>query len=129
MTDFVPLLFAGLAFGSVAAVVFVVVQYYTARVQAERRLPVLSRQTGSLGQPPTRGIYRLGAKLYPEHRYGAFREKLRRDLTGAGFFGADAVNTYLLTRALSMSLIPAVVLVATGFFPVGTPLLLSIVLV
>jgi tight adherence protein C len=128
MTDFVPLLFAALAFGSVAAVVFVLGQYYVTRAQMERRLPVLLRPPGAPAAPRLGSVYAIAAKIYPEGRLGRFREKIRRELLRAGFFRTDAVDIYLFARLLSIIGIPGMILVATGFFPAGIPTALSVIL-
>ena len=128
MTDFVPLLFAALAFGSVAAVVFVLGQYYVTRAQMERRLPVLPRPPSAPAEPRLGSVYAIAAKIYPEGRVGRFREKIRRKLLRAGFFRTDAVDISLFARLLSIIGIPGVILVATGFFPAGTPTALSVIL-
>ena len=129
MIDFVPYLFVALAFGSVAAVVFVTGQYYAARVHMERRLPVSPGRLGAPPEGPLHSFYAIAAKLYSENRLAAVREKARRDLQRAGYFGTDAVSTYLIARLMALVAFPALILIATGFFPAGTPPLLSVLLV
>jgi tight adherence protein C len=129
MMDFVPLLFVALAFGSVAAIVFVLGQYYTTHAQMERRLPALPRPHGSQATTRLGGVYATVAKIYPEGRLGRFREKTRRELLRAGFFRPDAVDAYVLARLVSIIGIPGVILATTAFFPAGTPVALSVILV
>jgi tight adherence protein C len=129
MADLVPLVFAALAFGSVAAVVFVFGQYYATRAQIERRLPVLPQLPGASAERPLRSVHAIVAKIYPERRLSGFREKTRRELLRAGLFGSDAVDLYLFARILSLILLPAAVMIVTAFFPAGTPVLLSVILV
>jgi tight adherence protein C len=129
MMDFVPLLFVALAFGSVAAIVFVLGQSYATRAQIERRSRVLPQPPGAPAERPLRSLYAIVAKVYPERRLSGFREKTRRGLLRAGFFGSDAVDVFLFARMLSLIVFPAVVLIVTGTFPAGTPVLLSFILV
>jgi tight adherence protein C len=126
MTDLVPYLFAALAFGSVAVVVFVLGHYYADRIQMVRRLPASAQLTGT---PPARGIFAIAARIYPESRQRAFREETRRELLRAGFFGTEAVDTYLIVRVFTIFAFPLVTLIATAFFPAGTPVLVSVILV
>jgi tight adherence protein C len=129
MTEIVPLIFAVLAFGMVAAVVYVFGQQYAERAQMARRLPVSPRLSGVHGRAPAGGIFGLAARVYPESRHAAFREKTRRELLRAGFFAPEAVDIYLSARLLAIVVVPSVLLVATGFFPDQTPVLASVFLV
>jgi len=129
MTEYVPLLFVALTFGSVAAIVFVLGRYYATRTQMERRLPVVVQRPGAQPERPLRSVYAIAARIYPERKLGRFREKARRELLRAGFFGSEAVETYLFARLVFIIVFPSVVLIASGFFPAGTPALLSIILV
>ena len=129
MTDLVPFLFAALAFGTVAAVVFVLGQYFAHRAQMARRLPASSRWLGAPAGRQSRGIFAIAAKLYPKSRQGAFREKTRRELLRAGFFGTEAVDAYLFARLFTIVAFPFLSLIAIGFFPPGTPMLASVILV
>jgi tight adherence protein C len=59
-----------------------------------------------------------------ETRFGlgsAVRERLRRELVRAGYFGAEAVNSYIFWRAASIVALPTIVYVFSLFFPAGTP--------
>jgi tight adherence protein C len=128
MVELVPLLFTAFAFGSVAAIVFVVGQHYAIRAKIERRLPV-PQGLGAPAERPLRRFFVIAAKLYPERRSGVMRERTRRELLRAGFFHADAVELYLSARLVSMTVFPVLVLAATLFFPAQTPALLSVIVV
>ena len=129
MTELVPLLFVALAFGSVAALVFALGQHYAVRARMERRLPAMPEHQGEMAARPLRTLNALAARIYPQNRLRAFREKARRELLRAGFFGVDAVETYLFARLVSMLALPTIALLLTSLFPVGTPALLSVILV
>ena len=128
MTDLVPLLFGALAFGTVAVVVFVLGHLYADRAQIARRLEASPRLSG-VPAGNALGILAIAARLYPESRQGAFREKTRRELLRAGFFDPQAVDIYLAARLVTMVALPTFVLIATAFFPAGTPVLASVLLV
>jgi tight adherence protein C len=127
--DFVPLLFSAFAFASVAAVVFVLGRHFAIRTQIERRLPISPQGLGAPSEPSMRRFYAIAAKIYPERRTGVLREKTRRELLRAGFFRTDAVDLYLMGRLISMIVVPVVALITTFFFPAGTPVLLSVIVV
>src|SRR5262249_62148518 len=96
MVDVVPFVVTVLAFGAVAAVVFVVGQHYAASVQIERRLPAAAASRSDIGggapprPPPPRppdfqatGIWlrsRGGGRVRPPpHPRRSFRSSARAE--------------------------------------------------
>jgi tight adherence protein C len=132
MTDLVPILFAALAFGAVAAIALVVGQYYATQAQMERRLPAAVQHTDALGGQPAQGVHAFIARNFRETRFGigaALRDKMRRELVRAGYFGPEAVSYYLFWRAACILALPTFVYVLSRFFPARTPWFLPVAVV
>jgi tight adherence protein C len=129
MTDLVPILFAALAFGAVAAIALVVGQYYATQAQIERRLPAAVQHADALGGQPVQGLHAFIARNFRETRFGigaALRDKMRRELVRAGYFGSEAVSYYLFWRATCVVALPTFVYALSRFFPAGTPWFLPV---
>jgi len=132
MADVAPLMVTVLAFGAVAAVVFVVGQYYAASVQLERRLPTAVARRPDIGGGSLHGLPHHVVRYFQATRLGlssVVRERLRRDLIRAGYFGADAVDNYMFWRLTCLVLFPTAVYLGSRLFPAGTPWLLAVAVV
>jgi tight adherence protein C len=119
--DIIPTIVAALSFGAVAALVIVTGQYYIAYVQLQRRLPapIPSASSNPFMVAPPAGLPRFIARFIADKQIGgdqANRGKLRRELLRAGYFGAEAVNIYIVARIASALLSPilAYVFIATA---------------
>src|SRR6516164_6971445 len=133
MTDLTPLLVAVLAFGAVAAVVYVAGQHYSAYAQMARRLPVPVRASASPTAASPTAIQSFIATHFHEQRFGvdsALRAKLRRDLLRAGYFRNDAINFYIFFRVTLAVALPAVafILMSTAFSSLPWPLKLILLI-
>jgi tight adherence protein C len=134
MSDMTPIIAAALAFASVALLVYVVAQYYTADARVRRRLPMPVQGSAAA---LTRGEGNLEAfitRQFAEERFGvegATRGKLRRELLKAGYFSEYAVNYYIFARILSVAVLPVMVFVLLRLFLPGmsAPLVLLTVAV
>src|SRR5215468_9852426 len=132
MADVILFVVTLLAFGAVTAVVFVVGQYYETGVQVERRLPVAAASRSDIGGAPLHGLPHRVARYVQATRFGlsgVVRERLRRDLIRAGYFGADAVENYLFWRLTCLVALPTAVYLGTRFFPADTPWLVAVAMV
>lgn len=128
--DFVPTLVAALAFGAVSALVLLCAQIYSARAHANRRLPasVALTSDGFAGSPRS-GLDAFIARFINERRLGIDRSprgKLRRNLLKAGYFGADAVNVYIVARLVCLLVLPALAYVFIAIVPHEIPLLAQV---
>jgi tight adherence protein C len=131
MTDIAPILVAALAFASVAAIVFVLGQSYSAYAHMQRRLPA-PIALGFEGAPPLAGIHAFVARHFDEKRFGvdgSFQGRLRRNLLRAGYFTSGAVNYYILARIACIIGLPALALIVSSFFPASVPWLLKVIFV
>jgi tight adherence protein C len=110
ITDFAPVIVTILAFGAVAAVVFVLGQFVTTQARIQQRVgaPV---QSGAVSNPRlTSHLDTLVRTYFNEKRFGvegSVRSNLRRELVRAGFFGANAINYYIFFRLAIVVVIPA----------------------
>jgi len=132
MTDFTPLFVAMLAFGAVAALVFVAGQYYETHTQMLRRLPISARGSNVPGATSPSALQAFVARHFHEQRFGidsALRSKLRRDLLRAGFFRNDAINYYIFFRITLVILLPLAAYLVIQSFALNMPWLLKILLV
>jgi tight adherence protein C len=108
MTEqFLPLMTMLMAFGAVAAVVYVAGQYFRTQVRVQKRAGVLQ------GEPETTellsGVSRLVSSYFDEKRFGledSFKAKLRRDLVRAGFFNVQNVSYYIFIRIAGATVLP-----------------------
>jgi len=101
-----PLMTMLMAFGAVAAIVFVTGQYVATHMRVQKRAGVLQ------GEPETEliaGVSRLVSSYFDEKRFGledSFKAKLRRDLLRAGFFNLQNVSYYLFVRIAGATVLP-----------------------
>jgi tight adherence protein C len=109
--DPIPTIVAALSFGAVAALVFVIGQYYVSYAHMQRRLPTsIALSSDALTVEPPSSLPRFIVKFIDEQRLGidkTHRGKLRRDLLKAGYFGSDAINVYLVARIATAVALPA----------------------
>jgi tight adherence protein C len=124
MSDLVPILVPALSFAAVAAFVFVLAQQYAAHARVQRRLPV-PVEPGMVAERPAAGFAGFVARHVDEKRFGldgAARDRLRRELAKAGFFGPMAPTYYVLVRIAGIVVLPLAVYIATAFIPDMRPL-------
>jgi tight adherence protein C len=132
MSDLAPIIVPILAFGVVAAIVFLVGQYYALQVRVHQRLPVQTGGAGISGGPQPRGFDAFIARNFDERRFGmdaARREKLRGDLLKAGCFGSHSFNYYIFARIVSAVGFPLLAYILTQFFSAGTSPLVKLLVV
>jgi len=123
MLETTPILVVALSFGMVAAIVFVIGQYFTTQAQVQRRLLPAQASKKSVGAPAS-GLQAFVAKHFDEKRFGidtTLRGKLRRELLRAGYFRSDALNYYLFCRIAVVVLLPTAAYVASEFLLAGRP--------
>src|SRR5258708_22949392 len=128
MADFTPIFVALLAFCAVAAVVFVLGQYYTTYAQMLRRLPASVQASGLCGASSPTALQAFVARHFQEQRFGvdsALRAKLRRDLLRAGYFRNDAINYYIFYRIILVVVLPAVAYLVMQYVFGNAPWLLK----
>jgi tight adherence protein C len=105
----VPLLTMVMAFGAVAAFVYVMGQYVATEVRLQKRATVPQRKPES--SPLFAGVNALVATYFDEKRFGledSYKANLRRELLRAGFFHAQNVKYYLFVRVAAALVIPAI---------------------
>jgi tight adherence protein C len=132
MIDFAPILIPALSFGAVAAVVFVIGQYYSTQAQVQRRLPTTAQSADIAAGQPFHSVHAFIARHFAERRFGvdgAVRERLRRELLKAGYFRGYAVNYYIFARLAAVLVFPVVVYVLSELSPVRVPSVAKIALV
>jgi tight adherence protein C len=130
MSDLAPIIVPILSFGVVAAIAFVIGQYYTLQVRMQQRLPTSGTEVS--GGPRPRGFDSFVARNFDERRFGidaARREKLRGDLLKAGFFGSHSFNYYVLARIVCAAGFPLLAYILTQFFSTGTSPLVKLLVV
>jgi tight adherence protein C len=118
MIELVPILVPALVFAAIAAIVYLLGQYISTQIKVQRRLPL---QVGSdlALEPPLHGFDAIIARHFDPARFGfneAAKEKLRRKLLGAGFFGRQTVYYYAFARIAAGILIPILAFAISGFF-------------
>jgi tight adherence protein C len=97
-----------LTFLAVTGTIFGVGQYYAGRARVSRRLTVTGPQARSLTSSAS-GIGNLVTDTFTEDRFGVdstMRQKLRKELLRAGYFGANAVRYYVFARYATVVLLP-----------------------
>jgi tight adherence protein C len=122
MPDAVSVIIPILIFGAVGALVFLLGQYYATQAQTERRLQAAFTEVQ--GAEPLRGMSAYIAHRFDERRFhlGAERrEKLRRKLLKAGYFGAYDVNYYIFARIAVAILLPVAAYATAQVVLVGAP--------
>ena len=132
MTEYSQYLIILLAFGAVAAVVFVAGQYVSMYYRLQQRAGGIGGRDGSTNV--LAGIHSFVSAHFDEKRFqleGEVRAKLRRDLIKAGIFRADAVNYYIFARLALVVVLPLIAYLMTETLMVGQdwPLKLFIVVV
>jgi len=123
MFELTPFLIVAMAFGAVAAIVFVVGQYLASQAQVQRRLPVPGQAPGAIGTPPS-SLQAFIARHFDEKRFGVdatLRGKLRRELVRAGYFRSDALNLYIFARLATAVIVPSVAYVGAEVLLVDYP--------
>jgi tight adherence protein C len=111
MFDLTSVAVVALSFGAVAAIVFLLGQYYSTNAQIKRRLPSPVRPTGTSVGPSQKSFDRFISTHFDEKLFGVddtLRGKLRRELLRAGFFGSEALNYYILGRLVIVIVLPMV---------------------
>ena len=121
MTELTPLLIAFLAFGAVAALVFVAGQYFSAQMHLQRRAggPAVGTETTPA---LIESINTLVSTYFDENKFGldgTVKAKLRRDLVRAGYFRADAVKYYIFAKVVTVVTVPIAGYVAAEILLVG----------
>jgi tight adherence protein C len=133
MSDLAPIIVPLLSFGAVAAIVYVVGQYYALQLRMQQRLPAPTSGAEVMGGAPPQGFDAFMARHFDPRRFGidaARREKLRGDLLKAGYFGPHGFNYYVFARIACAVGFPLLAYILTQFFSAETsPLVkLSVVL-
>jgi tight adherence protein C len=127
-----PLVTMMMAFGAVAAVVYVTGQYVTTEVRVQKRAAV------QRGEPEAAdlfaGVNKLVSTYFDEKRFDlehSFKAKLRRDLVRAGFFNVQNVSYYIFGRVAAAAVLPALacLFAATVMEEYGWPSKLTVVAV
>lgn len=116
MIELVPILVPALSFAAVAIAVYLLGQYLSTQLKVQRRLPLQVASDFALEQP-LQGFDAIVARHFDPTRFGingAAREKLRRKLLDAGYFGQQAVYYYAFSRVAAAILIPAFAFVLSG---------------
>jgi tight adherence protein C len=120
MSELTPLLIAVMAFGCVAAIVFVGGRYLTSQASMNRRLRGSGPQSSSLVEDAVPNYFLSSlTKKIDEKTFGIegpIRVKLRRDLVCAGYFSDQAVRIYILARLGIVLVLPTVVFILIQIF-------------
>jgi tight adherence protein C len=114
MTEVAPLLIVLMAFGAVAALVFVAGQYFASQLQLQRRAASSGRATETM-PALLESVNALVSSYFDEKRFGVqgtVRAKLRRDLVRAGYFRLDAVNYYIFIKLAVVVIVPIAAYIA-----------------
>jgi tight adherence protein C len=108
MIELTPILVPTLSFAAIATIVFVLGHYLSTQAQMQRRLP--AQPTPDMPtEAPLHGVDAFVVRHFSESRFGikdALRDRLRRRLLDAGYFGRQAVNYYLFARLACVVVIP-----------------------
>jgi tight adherence protein C len=127
MLDTASILIPILIFGSVGALIFLIGQHIASQLQTQRRLhtAVELRSAERL-----RGIRGYIAQRFDERRFrlgDERRDKLRRKLLKAGYFGADSVNYYIFLRIVAGFPVPvAIYLISQLLLTAAPPLIMAL---
>src|ERR1051326_3160291 len=100
MIELVPILVPAFLFAAVAAAVYSLGQYFSTQLKVQRRLPLQFASDFALGEP-LHGFDAIVARYFDPARFGlneVARDKLRRKLLDAGYFGRPSVYYYALAR-------------------------------
>ena len=110
--DPVLLMFLLASFLAVAGVVFVAGHYFERRAELWRRLPAGASTSDSRAPNPQSALGALVTEIFTEQRFGVdnnLRQKLRRNLLRAGFFGPYSVRYYVFSRFCTVVVLPVAV--------------------
>jgi tight adherence protein C len=103
-----PLMTMVMAFGAVAAMVYVMGQYVATEVRVQKRAAVQQREPEST--PLFAGVNALVSTYFDEKRFNledSFKAKLRRELLRAGFFHVQNASYYIFIRIAAAVVLPA----------------------
>lgn len=113
------------AFVAIAAVVVVVGTQFTNRAQINRRLVTASGPADATTKVEAPSIGARMVRQVDEEQLGVggdMRRRLRRDLVRAGYFSAEAVKSYVVTRIAFIIFLPlSTLLLAQWFAPIFYP--------
>ena len=130
ITDYAPALIAALAFGAVAAIVFVIGQLVMTQARVQQRVGVQSRAGGATPAAGfTTNLDSLVRTYFDEKRFGVegvARSNLRRELVRAGFFGVNAINYYIFSRLALVVVLPGAAYLLTERFMAAQPWFLKL---
>jgi tight adherence protein C len=105
-----PLVTIFMAFGAVAAIVYVTGQYVATEVRVHKRAGVVVER-----EPETSALFAsvntLVSTYFDEKRFGledSYKAKLRRDLLRAGFFHVQNVSYYIFVQVAAAVLLPGI---------------------
>ena len=130
ISDYAPALIAALAFGAVAAVVFVIGQLVMTQARVQQRIGVQSRAGGAAPAAGfTTNLDALVRTYFDEKRFGVegvARSNLRRELVRAGFFGVNAINYYIFSRLALVVVLPGATYLLTERFMATQPWFLKL---
>jgi tight adherence protein C len=118
MIELAPILVPTLSFAAIATVVFVLGHYLSTQAQMQRRLPAQAMPDMPT-ERPLHGIDGFVVRHFNESRFGikeAVRDRLRRKLLDAGYFGRQAVSYYLCARLTCIIVVPLLVYVLSELF-------------
>jgi tight adherence protein C len=132
MIDLAPILIPALSFAAVAAVAIVLGNYVALQGRMRRRLPAARVPIESAEESGFPALHAFVAHYFDAKRLGidgAIRDKLRRDLTRAGYFRSYAVNYYVLARLAAVVMLPVVTYASVELVRPDAPAVLKVVLV
>lgn len=124
ITDLAPALVALLAFGAVAAVVFVFGQFVATQARVHQRVGAPSRSGAASAPGLASSLDSLVSTYFDEKRFGvegSARSNLRRELVRAGFFGLNAIRYYIFFRLALVIILPAAAYFVAQQFLVAQP--------
>ena len=119
IADLAPAIIIILAFGAVAAIVFVLGQLIETHARIRHRVGTSVQSGGAPRRSLSFDLDSLVSVYFDEKRFGvegSARSKLRRELVRAGFFGANAINYYIFFRLASVVVVPTAVYLLTEAF-------------
>ena len=107
-----------LAFGAVAAIVFVVGQSVSTQVRVQQRIGSRS-DVATAGATATASLDGLVATYFGEKQFGiegAVKSKLRQELLRAAYFHPDAISYYIFVRLALVVVLPTIAFVFCAVF-------------
>jgi len=109
ISDISLMMIALLAFGTVAAIVFVTGQFIATQARVQQRVGAGTRTGAAPANALTSSLDALVRTYFDEKRFGmvgSVRAKLRRELVRGGFFGPNAISYYIFFRLANVVLLP-----------------------